>query len=110
MSIPSSTLAGSSPNAPGQESAPVNGHPGPSQVNGTGHVVNGDTPAPDPSQALATRRDEEAARKDRSLGDFLLMLDGYKPMVSYALHIDVGSSHQADTRGSHRVLPSASRI
>jgi transcription initiation factor TFIID subunit 10 len=83
MSNPSSTLAGSSPNPPVAESSTANGHPSaPALANGNGHVANGDTPPNDPSQVLATRREEEAARKDRSLAEFLLMLDGYKPMVS----------------------------
>ncbi|TXT09126.1 hypothetical protein VHUM_02600 [Vanrija humicola] len=30
---------------------------------------------------LATRREEEIARSDRSLAEFLVMLDGYKPLI-----------------------------
>lgn len=34
------------------------------------------------NQLFAARRDEEMARRDRSLAEFLVMLDGYKPLVS----------------------------
>jgi transcription initiation factor TFIID subunit 10 len=62
-------------------------------VNGTSTQanVNGTTPAdaateeaamPDMNQLYQARRDEEAARRDRSLAEFLVMLDGYKPLVS----------------------------
>ena len=36
-----------------------------------------------PNQFMA-RREEEIARRDRSLAEFLVMLDGYKPLVSRA--------------------------
>ena len=70
------------------------------QPNGTGtHMTNGPTGATDEAsgsgsgpgqtaeqnhlaQLYAQRREEEAARKDRSLAEFLTMLDGYKPLVS----------------------------
>lgn len=32
---------------------------------------------------FAARREEETARRDRSLAEFLVMLDGYKPLVSW---------------------------
>jgi len=80
MSIPSSTLAGSSPNPPTENGVP-NGHTSTPLPNGIS-TINGDQPVMDPSQILAARREEELARKDRSLADFLVMLDGYKPMVS----------------------------
>lgn len=60
-------------------------------VNGTSTQANGTTPAdaateeaamPDMNQLYQARRDEEAARRDRSLAEFLVMLDGYKPLVS----------------------------
>lgn len=34
------------------------------------------------SDLFAARREEEIARRDRSLAEFLVMLDGYKPLVS----------------------------
>jgi hypothetical protein len=37
---------------------------------------------PDMSELFAARRADEAARRDRSLAEFLVMLDGYKPLVS----------------------------
>lgn len=46
---------------------------------------SGDKPAnegPDPAHMFAARREEELARRDRSLAEFLLMLDGYEPLVS----------------------------
>lgn len=36
----------------------------------------------DMSALFAQRREEEMARRDRSLAEFLVMLDGYKPLVS----------------------------
>lgn len=33
------------------------------------------------SSVYAARREEEMARRDRSLAEFLVMLDGYKPLV-----------------------------
>lgn len=41
-----------------------------------------DAPAAGRPQGFSTRREEEEARKDRSLAEFLLMLDGYQPLVS----------------------------
>lgn len=35
----------------------------------------------DMSALFAQRREEEMARRDRSLAEFLVMLDGYKPLV-----------------------------
>lgn len=57
---------------------------GPSiQPNGTQSSQNGDLPQQqDLNQLYQARREEEAARKDRSLAEFLVMLDGYKPLVS----------------------------
>ncbi|OCF40581.1 hypothetical protein I317_05591 [Kwoniella heveanensis CBS 569] len=34
------------------------------------------------SELFAAKREEEIARRDRSLAEFLVMLDGYKPLVS----------------------------
>lgn len=55
-----------------------------STANGTSAPAQGDdeTQVPDMNQLYQARRDEEAARKDRSLAEFLVMLDGYKPLVS----------------------------
>lgn len=36
----------------------------------------------DMNRLFAARRDEETARRDRSLAEALVMLDGYKPLVS----------------------------
>jgi transcription initiation factor TFIID subunit 10 len=53
-------------------------------VNGTSHPAQAGDEAqmPDMNQLYQARRDEEAARRDRSLAEFLVMLDGYKPLVS----------------------------
>jgi transcription initiation factor TFIID subunit 10 len=55
---------------------------------------------------FAARREEENARRDRSLAEFLVMLDGYKPLVSCGLCDEL----TADPRGGHRVLPPARRL
>ena len=97
MSDPSSTLAGSSPAHPqisSAVSATVNGNPqaGPSSPPRTSHrdismngetlpKANGEGPA-DMSQLFVAKREEEMARRDRSLAEFLVMLDGYQPVVS----------------------------
>lgn len=105
MSNPSSTLAGSSPANTAQPSGPAstvtsNAVAGPSNptaststptlpnVNG---LANGQSvPQPDDvkmeeadltSDLFAARREEDLARKDRSLAEFLKMLDGYNPLV-----------------------------
>jgi hypothetical protein len=90
MANPSSTLVGSSTTQQG-DIAMMNGDttaPSTStslQPNGitNGNTPNGDAVPPvDPTQVLAARREEEIARRDRSLAEFLVMLDGYKPMVN----------------------------
>lgn len=108
MSNPSSTLAGSSPattaQATGAASAaasnaiagPSNPHPptsGPSASAANG-LPNGQLQAPTDgvkmeegemhSDLFAARREEDLARKDRSLAEFLKMLDGYNPLVRIA--------------------------
>jgi len=45
-----------------------------SRANGAGQA--------DISQLFQAKREEELARRDRSLAEFLVMLDGYKPVVS----------------------------
>lgn len=39
----------------------------------------------DLNSIFAARREEELARRDRSLAEFMVMLDGYKPLVRQAL-------------------------
>jgi transcription initiation factor TFIID subunit 10 len=47
-------------------------------------AARGTSPSPlDSSSAFAARRAEETARRDRSLAEFLVMLDGYKPLVGW---------------------------
>ena len=48
-------------------------------------TANGDG-GPDMSQLFMAKREEELARRDRSLAEFLVMLDGYKPVVSGTTH------------------------
>ncbi|ORY24205.1 transcription initiation factor TFIID 23-30kDa subunit-domain-containing protein [Naematelia encephala] len=96
MSDPSSTLAGSSPAAPtsnsastvanGNSAARPNGDAGPSTPAlppGTGQedIKPAVDPTVDMIQVFAQRREEELARRDRSLAEFLVMLDGYKPLI-----------------------------
>ncbi|ORX39303.1 transcription initiation factor TFIID 23-30kDa subunit-domain-containing protein [Kockovaella imperatae] len=53
-------------------------------VNGTAEGGEGSGPAEgqvDNAQLFAERRAEELARRDRSLAEFLVMLDGYKPLI-----------------------------
>ncbi|KAK4689381.1 transcription initiation factor TFIID subunit 10, partial [Tremellales sp. Uapishka_1] len=56
-------------------------------TNGTSHAGPSSpssaplTQGPDMTQLFQARKDEEAARRDRSLAEFLVMLDGYKPMI-----------------------------
>ncbi|WWD21399.1 hypothetical protein CI109_105884 [Kwoniella shandongensis] len=42
---------------------------------------NGESSGPDVTQMFAAKREEEMARRDRSLAEFLVMLDDYKPLV-----------------------------
>lgn len=93
MSNPSSTVAGSSPAAQNQQTQ--NAVAGSSNgANEHGQQTDGDVtmndqsgpngtadPTTDISTVFAARREEEMARKDRSLAEFLVMLDGYKPLV-----------------------------
>lgn len=51
---------------------------------GKGKDADGETGEPDLTALFAARREEEMARRDRSLAEFLVMLDGYKPLVSGA--------------------------
>lgn len=41
------------------------------------------------SQLFASRREEEIARSDRSLAEFLVMLDGYKPLVGVVVGLGI---------------------
>ena len=96
MSDPSSTLAGSSPGHPpmangnhtsGPSTPPrtINGdiqmNGGINSVSDGSTRINGESQA-DMSRLFMARREEELARRDRSLAEFLIMLDGYKPVVS----------------------------
>lgn len=92
--------------------------------------MNGNTPTilegeaekdgePDVSQLFAARREEEIARRDRSLAEFLVMLDGYKPLVNllfnrsdpqYSYSSDILLITSLDTGRSNRVLSPKSRI
>jgi transcription initiation factor TFIID subunit 10 len=101
MPDPSSTLAGSSPallppNGTSNSTTNTNAQAGPSSpprntyttsnddipMNGeTTPRTNGDGTA-DMSLLFTAKREEELARRDRSLAEFLVMLDGYKPVVS----------------------------
>lgn len=84
-------------------------------------AARGTSPQPlESSSAFAARRAEETARRDRSLAEFLVMLDGYKPLVGWATTASssacgfVGGIELmpglADTRRGHGVLSSKSRL
>jgi transcription initiation factor TFIID subunit 10 len=69
------------------EAGPSSPRATPAQVNGNAEPETSALDAQAMAQAklanlFAARRAEEQARKDRSLGEFLVMLDGYKPLVS----------------------------
>ncbi|KAK1922723.1 transcription initiation factor TFIID 23-30kDa subunit-domain-containing protein [Papiliotrema laurentii] len=98
MSNPTSTNEGASP-APQNQQPSAQPEAGPSEprhVNGQTNGTDGDVTmngeqapspdkaeeqAPDLSSIFAARREEEMARKDRSLAEFLVMLDNYKPLI-----------------------------
>ena len=48
---------------------------------GTASEVNGEIEASENARLFAARREEELTRRDRSLAEFLVILDGYKPLV-----------------------------
>lgn len=68
--------AATTPGAANASQQPGSGQPGASAA----------ASAPDMNQLFSARRDEEMARRDRSLAEFLVMLDGYKPLVSSHAH------------------------
>lgn len=79
---------GSSAQGEAGPSRPVAETNGNGAVNGTAAptapaATNGDAASPlhDLHDIYAARRAEEIARRDRSLAEFLTMLDGYKPLV-----------------------------
>ena len=53
--------------------------------------MNGEGNA-DISQVFIAKREEEQARRDRSLAEFLVMLDGYKPVVSGSRAVQISGS------------------
>lgn len=78
---PSTTPA--EPSNPPNGDVEMNGSTPPNEPNGDQEPKTTDAEAdePDLSQLFAARREEELARRDRSLAEFLVMLDGYKPLV-----------------------------
>lgn len=85
-------------------------------ASGSGAPPAGETP--DLAALFAQRREEELAKRDKSLAEFLVMLDGYKPLVRFLVpgcchkegRIGRVEADGVDTGGGYRVLPSASRI
>ena len=45
-----------------------------------------------PSSAPQSRQAAEEARKDRTLAEFMLMLDEYEPLVSLLILVDCGTA------------------
>lgn len=84
------TPAGSSATAAGtpqQQANETSGSTGDVEMNGSKDKVKSgedvqDQTEEDLNRIFAARREEEMARRDRSLAEFLVMLDGYKPLVS----------------------------
>lgn len=78
---PSTTPA--EPSNPPNGDVEMNGSTPPNEPNGDQDPKTAEAEAdePDLSQLFAARREEELARRDRSLAEFLVMLDGYKPLV-----------------------------
>ena len=74
-----------------------------------------ESPQEDKPQLPNKKSDEFQAKKDRSLAEFLLMLDEFKPLVgtSFALP-ETGSSflifHALDSQRGDRLLPSTSWV
>lgn len=69
---------------PNGVSPPVNGTSGVAAANAE------EAQMPDMNQLYQARGDEEASRRDKSLAEFLVMLDGYKPLVSCLCETTVG--------------------
>ena len=70
--------------ANGTTNGTANAIAGPSSTqnaSGSGAAQAGETP--DLAALFAQRREEELAKRDKSLAEFLVMLDGYKPLVSW---------------------------
>lgn len=65
------------------------------------------TAAPQPQ----SRQAAEEARKDRTLAEFMLMLDDYEPLVSSCPPCSLLlANHLLDSQRSNRLLPSKSRL
>ncbi|GFZ47163.1 hypothetical protein JCM24511_04906 [Saitozyma sp. JCM 24511] len=83
---PMSESANGTEQAPGGTSLPNGADASQSQTQShprtDAQAARGTSPPPlDSSSAFAARRAEETARRDRSLAEFLVMLDGYKPLI-----------------------------
>ena len=92
------TSAAGTSSAPGTSNAPLAGTSsalGPSGAPGTSSAAAGSSSAPGPS-----RQQAEEARKDRTLAEFLLMLDDYEPLVC-------PSYHGAPLHADHAFFPSS---
>lgn len=84
--ITSASIATSVPNGQSNTSVPISSSgPAPGQAgNASASAPTATQTEPQPSNQdtfWAARREEEIARRDRSLAELLVMLDGYKPLV-----------------------------
>lgn len=114
-----STTPAEPPNQPNGD-VEVNGSTPPNEPNGDQEPkpTEAEADEPDLSQLFAARREEELARRDRSLAEFLVMLDGYKPLVrdwwsrsrSIGDKGDIVLIMAVDTGRSHRILSAKSRL
>lgn len=88
-SPPTQPLSNGTANGDSTRQNGTDAHAGPSTGTMNGGMASAnntqgpsDPETPDMHAMLAQRREEEMARRDRSLAEFLVMLDGYKPLVS----------------------------
>ncbi|OWZ79138.1 transcription initiation factor TFIID subunit 10 [Cryptococcus neoformans Bt85] len=84
--ITSASIATSVPNGQSNTSVPISSSgPAPGQAgNASASAPTATQTEPQPSNQdtfWAARREEEIARRDRSLAELLVMLDGYKPLI-----------------------------
>lgn len=90
--------------------------PGQSQsTQDTPQTQSGNAGAASTSSAIPqTRQAAEDARKDRTLAEFMLMLDDYEPLVRFwdeGVNMTAGNNiRHTDSERSDRLLPSASRF
>ncbi|TYJ55040.1 hypothetical protein B9479_004263 [Cryptococcus floricola] len=88
VGVPSASALATGARPPAPSSAPSQPHPqapaqaqGQAQAGGSGNANPGPSTSSAEDNFWAARREEEVRRRDRSLGELLVMLDGYTPLV-----------------------------